>query len=84
MEVAILGGNDFTAPHLTRCARYLYFNEYRGKFKKLASLVNENGSAENCPQIGSLIVNQELIFFMSIDIFSVIFIIDLSLIKVSL
>ncbi|KAK0061631.1 hypothetical protein Bpfe_009013 [Biomphalaria pfeifferi] len=57
IEVAIIGGNDFTMPILSKHSTFMH--HYKGNFKYLSSLINQSGSIEKCDFFGELMVNDE-------------------------
>ncbi|XP_055864784.1 uncharacterized protein LOC106074410 [Biomphalaria glabrata] len=57
IEVAIIGGNDFTMPILSKHSTFMY--HYKGNFQNLSSLINQSGSIEKCDFFGELMVKDE-------------------------
>uniref|UniRef100_A0A2C9L3L0 Asteroid domain-containing protein n=1 Tax=Biomphalaria glabrata TaxID=6526 RepID=A0A2C9L3L0_BIOGL len=52
IEVAIIGGNDFTMPILSKHSTFMY--HYKGNFQNLSSLINQSGCIEKCDFFGEL------------------------------
>ncbi|CAL1530181.1 unnamed protein product [Lymnaea stagnalis] len=50
VELATISGNDFTLPFLV--TKKVFRENYLGQFDKIASLINENGTADNCEFFG--------------------------------